>query len=513
MNRAAELRWACIAASCAACALGFATLSPVPVGAFWDDAVYVILGKAIATGEGYRYIHLPGEPAATLYPPLWPTLLSFVWRVSPEFPENVRVMRLINPLLLGVTAVGATLLSTQLARVRPWIAALAALACISVTPTLMVSSGLMSEPLGTALTAFALIAATATVMRGGTREGVAAGLLVALAVLARSVSVVLSASLAVGLFWTRSRRASAVSLAVAVPPIASWFLWSTVRSDELPAAIAGSYGSYARWMLGAYGADPLLAIEVAQTNAATIIRELGIVVFGVLPAAVRPMLTVSLVALTFACALTAGRRAAPLAATLGAYAALVLVWPYNPGRFVWAFLPFAAVALVAGLSAAKRRLRHRRWQMTGVRAAIGLAALAGFTLAIGDVRGLRHRAHANALERNAQSVLTPLAWIERNTAAADTIATDLHLYAHLYLDRIAVPLSTLTAREYLHPKTIDEMRAELRSIDSVFRPAWFVASGGTAQSSALRAWAAVEPSRFVAKLPLPAGGVALRTVR
>jgi len=42
--------------------------APYPVGIFHDDGVYLILAKALASGDGYRYLHLPGAPLATHYP-------------------------------------------------------------------------------------------------------------------------------------------------------------------------------------------------------------------------------------------------------------------------------------------------------------------------------------------------------------------------------------------------------------------------------------------------------------
>ena len=60
-----------------------------PAGVFQDDGIYVILGKALATGEGYRYLNLPGAPYATHYPPGYPLFLALLWRVSPQFPQNV----------------------------------------------------------------------------------------------------------------------------------------------------------------------------------------------------------------------------------------------------------------------------------------------------------------------------------------------------------------------------------------------------------------------------------------
>jgi hypothetical protein len=41
-----------------------------------DDAVYYILGKSLASGHGYRNIHLAGSPIATSYPIVFPAFLA-----------------------------------------------------------------------------------------------------------------------------------------------------------------------------------------------------------------------------------------------------------------------------------------------------------------------------------------------------------------------------------------------------------------------------------------------------
>src|SRR5207247_10454340 len=58
-----------------ALAFGFAAVNTLPVGVFHDDAMYVILARSLATGQGYRYLNLPGNPAATHFPPGYPAFL------------------------------------------------------------------------------------------------------------------------------------------------------------------------------------------------------------------------------------------------------------------------------------------------------------------------------------------------------------------------------------------------------------------------------------------------------
>src|SRR5215470_5589072 len=54
-----------------------------------DDSLYFSSAKALAEGRGYILPSLPGAPAATKYPILYPWLLSQVWRLNPNFPANL----------------------------------------------------------------------------------------------------------------------------------------------------------------------------------------------------------------------------------------------------------------------------------------------------------------------------------------------------------------------------------------------------------------------------------------
>jgi hypothetical protein len=72
-------------------------------GLWHDDTIYFSSAKAIAQGHGYILPSVPGNPPATKYPILYPWLLSWVWRISPEFPGNISLAILLN-LLFGAAA-------------------------------------------------------------------------------------------------------------------------------------------------------------------------------------------------------------------------------------------------------------------------------------------------------------------------------------------------------------------------------------------------------------------------
>ncbi len=66
------------------------------VGMFVDDAWYVLLAKALATGQGYTLINSPSPGILPLYPPGFSWLLSLAYRLAPQFPQNVWLFKSIS---------------------------------------------------------------------------------------------------------------------------------------------------------------------------------------------------------------------------------------------------------------------------------------------------------------------------------------------------------------------------------------------------------------------------------
>src|SRR6516162_9225136 len=77
-------------------AIYVAAITPSSFGFYLDDGIYMVKAKALATGHGYRILSLPGEPVDTKSPPVYPILLSLLWRLFPAFPGNVTAMMLMS---------------------------------------------------------------------------------------------------------------------------------------------------------------------------------------------------------------------------------------------------------------------------------------------------------------------------------------------------------------------------------------------------------------------------------
>jgi len=83
----------------------FYALTPY-IGDGYDDTVYVGLSKGLAEGRGYVRALVPGMPPASKYPPGWAFLLSIVWLFSKEFPANLLGFKLVSVIFtLGLAAV------------------------------------------------------------------------------------------------------------------------------------------------------------------------------------------------------------------------------------------------------------------------------------------------------------------------------------------------------------------------------------------------------------------------
>ena len=71
-----------------------------------DDAVYLMLARALATGHGLVDLHIRGAPPHTWYPFGFPLLLAPVVWIEPESPANVPLAMLV-PLIFGVVCIPA----------------------------------------------------------------------------------------------------------------------------------------------------------------------------------------------------------------------------------------------------------------------------------------------------------------------------------------------------------------------------------------------------------------------
>jgi hypothetical protein len=425
-----------LAAALVALAVGAITLNHALVGVFYDDGLYAGLATALAHGQ-YVHPHLPGTPAAVHYPPLYPALLAPLFGLL-SVNAAVFVAKLLNVLLaaLATGMIAWHWMRTEL--IDPatprWLApALAAAAAIAI-PMLATNSVLFAEPL------FALLLAAAVIFadRGASPWWI--GVATALALLTRSIGIAAAAGI---VCFLASRRRPFVEIARMAVPVAlaalCWGAWVLTHENGIDPALAVNYGSYGAILR-------LTGLSAVGVSAPDLPRPLEVLTLGWIPSrwVFHLLATAALGVGLYGLALLSRRSA--IGFTLMFYLAILAIWPYPPDRFLWAVLPWLALAWVIGAIAI-----WRRWMRLRIPLALLIALLTAGYLRY-QARGFAGRWWATQA-RAISSNFTELLPVIDNLPANSVVATDDEALVWLYTRRQAVPfyLETYRGREVIQP--------------------------------------------------------------
>lgn len=339
-------RLAPIVAAVIAFAVGVWAFRPYPVGIYMDDGVYVILAKALATGRGFRNLHLPGDPLATHFPPGFPLLLAAIWRVEPSFPQNIPLFLLLQAVLLSGVAIGTYAFGR---RVLGWRAAVALplslVATLSV-PLITLGSVVYSEVLSLALLMPFLVTSERLVRdnRVETRRALLLGAYAGVIGLVRTQLVIVAPATCAILMLRREWRPMAIFAATTLCFLAPWQLWTAAHDADAQGLLRGYYGTYGSWLakgLRTHGVH--LVTTTLRLNVAEIA---GTVADRVAPWPSGPfrLAAVLLAAAAVICGALEMWGVAPITVLFAAaYLGMVFVWPFVPYRFIWGLWPIFLV--------------------------------------------------------------------------------------------------------------------------------------------------------------------------
>lgn len=449
-----------------------AFMTPASFGEYNDDAIYLATASALATGQGYRIISLPGQPAETKYPPFYPFLLSLVWRLYPNFPANLTPMMLISVLASLVSAVLAWIYLARCEYESRWLAIVpVSLAAINLY-TAIFSTGVFSEMPYMALSIAALLMAESREASSGSWTGrsiggVALGLLMGLAFLTRVTGVSLIA--AVGLYFIirGSRRKAVLPIAVALACVAGWAIWCHVARSAPAQSNSLYFTDYFGYALKVireqqaannHGLPVLLALMV-KNNILDLARTAPSMGLGYgrdwLEAIGEPGHSVALASIYVLglVAILAGARkyVLPRPRLIAIYVALYLsfhiVLPYQDTsfeRYLVPILPFVILFLVrgmidAGKAAFRLILKARMPKLAaGAVAASPLVAVAVFVLVSNVVSFRQSSADLKSWWAAQSAENAPLIdWIKANTSDGDVLSCVHHGMYYLYTGRPA----------------------------------------------------------------------------
>lgn len=451
------------------------TVTPWPVGAFQDDAIYTILAKALATGEGYRMINLPGAPHATHYPPGYPAFLAALWRLAPSFPDNIVVFKFANAGWLALAALGAYRFARTQMRWGPAFAAAVALAGSLAIVVLLVTGVVLSEPMFMALLFPALLLSERAAREGSVRLALAAGVACGALALVRTLGAVLVPAAAIVLLRRRHGKAALALIAAAAVLLVPWQLWLGVYQHEIPPVLMGKYGAYGPWLVDGYREGGLaFAHGVVVANLQSLDRFLSYALMPVTPVVPRALAFVFFTGLLAAGLGILVRRAPATACFLAVYGAVIMLWPFEPDRFVLAVWPLLTMAAAAAVQATFRwrppaaGLRVVRLGVITLSAAIGLGFLTY------NVRGYAGRWWASVQRDAGQRAKPIVEWVAASTAPADVLMTDDDLLVYLYTGRRGMPTSTFLPRERVRPLTDADNIEAVRTMIATFGPRYYI---------------------------------------
>jgi hypothetical protein len=442
-----------IAGALAAVLLGGAAYRVIPgvCGVYHDDAIYVLSAKAMAAGQGYRLISLPGAPLQTKYPVLYPAVLSLIWKASPRFPENGLLLQSVS-MLFGAAAVALAYLYMVRFEYISRAGAAASTGLFATTPAVLYfATQTLSEMPFAAL----VVAGLWTLERlrstdsASPREELLAGAILALSALCRTVGGVLPL-LGIALLFRDGRRLRWVCAGIALV-ILPWAIWSVAAMGAAQHdPITDYYIDYSGdWLsLGRTG-----AIKVLLTNSLLLIFGTAtIAVDGIRPVITYlnwPPLSTSLAWLAVAAGVvgwaTIARqvyRRRVLPSFLLGYAFVIAVWPWPPGRFLIPVLPFLVAYLIIGVSALFRTRAPRGWCAPAAALALCVAIVANVEYSavyerISHQTGYPYNTIPDrlAMWSSYQHVFD---WIRTHSDSHDVVASGLDSMVSLYTDRPSV---------------------------------------------------------------------------
>jgi 4-amino-4-deoxy-L-arabinose transferase-like glycosyltransferase len=213
-------------------------------GDLQDAGVYYVSAKSLAEGGGYRIESLPGEPAQTEKPPLYPLLLSVAWRIDPQFPRNLSIAAWISWLALPAMLLLSAAYFPKLG-VSGWRAWLLLCLIASNPYVVFCSSQLLADLLFLALILLTMLLVERGVEgEGGIALAVIGGVVAGLTYLTRSAGIAILPA-AVVYFGLRGRwRRGIWFTAAAAPFIAGWMLWSRLHHAHTADSVLMQYTDY-----------------------------------------------------------------------------------------------------------------------------------------------------------------------------------------------------------------------------------------------------------------------------
>ena len=327
---------------------------------------------------------LPGAPRQTKFPILYPALLALVWKLWPNFPANLLLMKWLSVLCGAATVALAYLFLRRFNYFSGGVALAAGLLCATSSSFLYFTSQTLSEIPFALLTIPALWAIEAAQIRAPSfRRGrqFGSGVLLGLPFLCRVIGVALApAGLLLLYYWRRPLRWVILGAAVVMVPWILWMLPGLGAWHHDP--VTGYYTDYSGWW-GSIG--PALLAKVAAGNLIFIVWSIAKLSLQGLNqwlahVALWPILATVLGLISLVGVLRRLGQVQVLPYYLLFFLMVVLLWPWSPFRLLVPILPFLIAYLLAGILTLFGNLPEKLWFRVLTAGMVSVLVLANLTL-------------------------------------------------------------------------------------------------------------------------------------
>ncbi|HLK12296.1 MAG TPA: hypothetical protein VKW76_13030 [Candidatus Binatia bacterium] len=437
-------------------------------GLYVDDAWYVLLGKALATGRGYSLINAPTPGILPFYPPGFPWALSLVWRAAPRFPENVWALKAISiAAMLGAAELTRRWCLRDLGLAPALAAGIALATALHPALVFFATSTVMSEALFLAVElAVVVVLEDVARGRGGVPGALAGGLLGGFAFLVRSAG--LGLLVAAGLYLGKARRwrAGLAFLLGATAVGAPWVLHARAhlptpeQQAEMNDPIAIPYTTHFWFKVAEDPSGGTISVadlparmwRQAETIAT---RSAGALTVYPLyqtldpggwgpPAPGATLISLASCGLILIGFVAAARRRIGLAEILVPITLLIVVlWPGKPTRQLLPMIPFTLCYAARGVRTLAKPVTGGDGWGTALAAILALAGVSVATHVV-YIRQLRGpAADRPVFVQLFDEVLGPIHWARDHVPAGQPVAAPYPALTYLYSGHQAVGVADL----------------------------------------------------------------------
>jgi len=416
--------------------IGIAAANRHIAGIYHDDGIYLASARSIAENGSYRLIDVPGAPLATKYPPLYPLLLAAVWRVAPDFPGNLALLKAVNALLLAGIGLLAYLWTGRLGYHSQMVRTAAALMTAFSPGLFWFSDMALSEPLFVLLLMGMLVVANERSDSAAETSGQRLfwlGVLGALAALTRTIGVAAIAAAAWHIWRRDGWRKAALVLAPGLVAAGAWIAWCAVAAPQ-GGYLLDYYLKYEPSIWSRIREAPMVGIRMLALN----LRYYALVAPEGLGLPGWALTALAAVLAAMSVRSRADRRRLSLALTLGMfYLAILLGHPLPIERYLAPLIPIVIAAAGLGVT-----------RLMAKRTAGPVAALCLIPFLAADVLWLRqfhevtlrhiHGHGGRPLPFSWQGFAGVIDWLAKNATPKTAIASPNDTLYFLYTDRPGV---------------------------------------------------------------------------